>query len=228
MWDDGHFDASLEMMPASHPISFWLIEDSTPFRVSLARGLERAGAFVCAGAFASAEEALEAVAWGGLPQVVLIDVGLPGMDGIEALRQLRQRLPTAAMIILTVFEDEDKIMRAICAGAQGYLLKTSPVSEIAGAITDVLAGGSPMNSRIARRVLELFSRLVPPQKNYGLTAREKEILQLMVEGYIKKEIAVRVGLSVHTVNTHMRNIYEKLHVHTVNGAVAKALKERLV
>jgi CheY-like chemotaxis protein len=101
------------MMPASPPVTLWLIEDSTPFRVSLARGLERAGAFVCAGAFASAEEALEAVARGGRPQVVLIDVGLPGMDGIEAMGQLRQRLPAAAMIILTVFEDEEKIMRAI-------------------------------------------------------------------------------------------------------------------
>jgi len=99
---------------------------------------------------------------------------------------------------------------------------------VGAAIDDVLAGGSPMNSRIARRVLELFSRLVPQQKDYGLTAREKEILQQMVEGHIKKEIAARIGLSVHTVNTHMRNIYDKLQVNTVNGAVAKALKERLV
>ena len=109
-----------------------------------------------------------------------------------------------------------------------FVLKTAPVSEIAAAIDDVLGGGSPMNSRIARRVLELFSRLVPPRKDYGLTARETEILQQMVEGRIKKEIASHVGLSVHTVNTHMRNIYEKLQVNTVNGAVAKALRERLV
>jgi DNA-binding NarL/FixJ family response regulator len=102
------------------------------------------------------------------------------------------------------------------------------VSEIALAIDDVLEGGSPMNSRIARRVLELFSRLVPPGKDYGLTNREKEILQQLVEGRIKKEIAALVGLSVHTVNTHMRNIYDKLQVNTVNGAVAKALRERLV
>jgi DNA-binding NarL/FixJ family response regulator len=119
-------------------------------------------------------------------------------------------------------------MRAICAGAQGYLLKTAPVSEIATAIDDVLAGGSPMNSRIARRVLELFSRMVTVQKDYGLTSREKEILQQMVEGRIKKEIADRLNLSVHTVSTHMRRIYEKLQVNTVNGAVAKALRERLV
>ena len=138
---------------------------------------------------------------------MLLDVGLPGMDGIAAMSRLREKLPGTALIVLTVFEDEDKIMRAICAGAQGYLLKTAPVSEIAAAIDDVLTGGSPMNSRIARRVLEIFSRLVPQQKDYGLTAREKEILQQMVGGHIKKEIATRVGLSVHTVNTHMRNIY---------------------
>lgn len=215
-------------MPAPAPTAFWLIEDNAPFRSSLARGLERTGRFVCAGSFGSAEAAVGGVGSGLTPQVVLIDVGLPGMDGIEALKVLRQRLPGAALIILTVFEDEDKIIRAICAGAQGYLLKTSPVPEIAAAIGDVLAGGSPMNSRVARRVLEVFSRLMPQQKNYGLTAREKEILQFMVEGHIKKEIAARIGLSVHTVNTHMRNIYDKLQVNTVNGAVAKALRERLV
>jgi DNA-binding NarL/FixJ family response regulator len=210
------------------PAALWLIEDNATFRSTLARGLERTGRFVCSGSFSSAEAALAAAAQGEAPSAVLLDVGLPGMDGIEALPRLRERLPAAALIVLTVFEDEDKIMRAICSGAQGYLLKTAPVSEIAAAIDDVLGGGSPMNSRIARRVLELFSRLVPQQKNYGLTVREKEILQQMVEGRIKKEIASRVGLSVHTVNTHMRNIYDKLQVNTVNGAVAKALKERLV
>ena len=206
----------------------WLIEDNSTFRTSLARGLERTGRFDCTGSFASAEAAFIDLPVSEKPQAVLIDVGLPGMDGIEALGRLREKLPGTALIVLTVFEDEDKIMRAICAGAQGYLLKTAPVSEIAAAIDDVLTGGSPMNSRIARRVLEIFSRLVPQQKDYGLTSRDKEILHQMVEGHIKKEIATRVGLSVHTVNTHMRKIYEKLQVNTVNGAVAKALKERLV
>lgn len=210
------------------PAALWLIEDNGLFRATLARGLERTGRFVCTGSFRTAEAALAAAVPGAEPAAVLLDVGLPGMDGIEALPRLRERLPSSALIVLTVFEDEDKIMRAICSGAQGYLLKTAPVSEIAAAIDDVLGGGSPMNSRIARRVLELFSRLVPPRKDYGLTARETEILQQMVEGRIKKEIASHVGLSVHTVNTHMRNIYEKLQVNTVNGAVAKALRERLV
>ena len=215
-------------VPDAAPVSLWLIEDNDTFRTSLARGLERTGRYCCTGQWPSAESALAALRTGEAPAAVLLDVGLPGMDGIEALGQLRARLPRAALMVLTVFEDEDKIVRAICAGAQGYLLKTAPVSGIAAAIDDVLRGGSPMNSRIARRVLELFSRLVPPQKDYGLSPREKEILQFMVGGHIKKEIAARMTLSVHTVNTHMRNIYEKLQVNTVNGAVAKALKERLV
>jgi DNA-binding NarL/FixJ family response regulator len=213
--------------------TIWMVEDNATFRATLARGLERTGRFRCSGSFGSAEEALAeaAVCAGrdhGCPDAILLDVGLPGIDGIEALGRLRRAVPGVALIILTVFEDEDKIMRAICAGAQGYLLKTAPVSEIATAIDDVLAGGSPMNSRIARRVLELFSRMVTVQKDYGLTSREKEILQQMVEGRIKKEIADRLNLSVHTVSTHMRRIYEKLQVNTVNGAVAKALRERLV
>jgi DNA-binding NarL/FixJ family response regulator len=197
------------------PAELWLIEDNATFRTSLARGLERFGRFSCTGSFSSAEEALRQATAGPAPSAVLIDVGLPGMDGIEALGHLRRLMPDTALIMLTVFEDEEKIMRAICSGAQGYLLKTAPAGDVAAAIDDVLAGGSPMNSRIARRVLELFSRLVPQQKDYGLTPREKEI-------------AARIGLSVHTVNTHMRNIYDKLQVNTVNGAVAKALKERLI
>ena len=208
--------------------TLWLIEDNATFRTSLARGLERTGRFVCTGSFSSAENALREAPRGPAPSAVLIDVGLPGMDGIEALGHLRRMMPETALIVLTVFEDEEKIIRAICGGAQGYLLKTAPAGDVALAIDDVLAGGSPMNSRVARRVLEVFSRLVPQQKDYGLTTREKEILQQMVEGHIKKEIAARIGLSVHTVNTHMRNIYDKLQVNTVNGAVAKALKERLV
>jgi DNA-binding NarL/FixJ family response regulator len=212
------------------PVTFWLVEDNDSFRSSLARALEKTGDFRCAGSHSNCESAIAAAAGGEAeaPQVILLDVGLPGMDGIAGLRLLRGALPGTALLILTVFEDDDKVFRAICAGASGYLLKTAPVREIAAAIRDTLDGGSPMNSRIARRVLTMFSKLAPEQKDYGLTAREKEILQHMVAGCIKKEIADRMSLSVHTVNTHMRHIYGKLHVTTGTGAVAKALQERLV
>jgi DNA-binding NarL/FixJ family response regulator len=216
------------MTSVEKPISLWLVEDNDTFRSSLARALEKTGGFRCTGSYSSCENALASTKNTTPPQVILLDVGLPGMDGIAGLRLFREALPATALIILTVFEDDDKIFRAICAGASGYLLKTAPVRDIAAAIRDTLDGGSPMNSRIARRVLTMFSKLAPEQKDYGLTAREKEILQHMVAGCIKKEIADRMSLSVHTVNTHMRHIYEKLHVTTGTGAVAKALQERLL
>ncbi|HWB07292.1 MAG TPA: response regulator transcription factor [Verrucomicrobiales bacterium] len=212
----------------SEPITLWLVEDNDSFRRSLARALEKTGGFQCSGSFSNCENALAACRDRSAPQVILLDVGLPGMDGIAGLRLFRQSMPSTLLIILTVFEDDDKIFRAICAGASGYLLKTAPVRDIAAAIRDTLEGGSPMNSRVARRVLAMFSSFAPEQKDYGLTAREKEILQFMVAGHIKKEIADRMSLSVHTVNTHMRHIYEKLHVTTGTGAVAKALQERLL
>jgi DNA-binding NarL/FixJ family response regulator len=209
-------------------VDIWLIEDNAVFRRSVARTIEALTDFRCAGVFARSEDAIIALTQQPKPRVILLDVGLPGMDGITAIPQLRERAPEAAIIILTVFEDEDKIVRAISAGAAGYLLKTAPPEEITRAISEVLAGGAPMNGRIARRVLEMFSRLTPKQNDYGLTVREREILQHMVGGHIKKEIADKLSLSVHTVDTHLRNIYAKLEVNTRTGAVAKALKERIV
>ena len=147
---------------------------------------------------------------------------------ISQYRQVRKQAPQAAIIVLTVFEDEDKIFRAICAGASGYLLKTAPVEEIARAIRDALAGGASMNGRIARRVLDMFARFAPTRGDYGLTPRETQILESMVKGKTKKEIAALLDLSFHTVDTHLRNIYQKLEVNTRTGAVAKALKEKLV
>jgi len=129
--------------------------------------------------------------------------------------------------MLTVFDDHDKIFKAICAGASGYLLKTSPVEKIIESIREAQDGGAPMTPRVARSVLDMFSRSSPPHQDYGLTAREQKILELMTQGLIKKEIADQLTLSYHTVDTHLRNIYSKLHVHTRTGAVSKALKEKL-
>lgn len=206
----------------------WIIEDHTAFRRTLMRVLNAESGLQCARDFDSCEKALAALTHDEAPDLILLDVGLPGMGGLEGIRLIKERIPQTLVVILTVFEDDDKVFQAICAGAAGYLLKTSSASDITQAVRDALAGGSPMNLRIARRVLEMFSRLAPKQTDYGLSEREKEILQLMVTGLIKKEIADRLTLSVHTVDTYLRRIYEKLAVNTRTGAVAKALKEGLV
>ena len=212
----------------SESIAIWLIEDNATFRRAIMRALDQEEGFHCLGGFSSCEDALAALAHRPAPQVVLLDVGLPGMSGIDGIALLRQRAPQTAVIVLTVFEDEEKIFRAICAGASGYLLKTAPVEEIVRAIRDALAGGASMNGRIARRVLDMFARFAPARGDYGLTTRETQILEAMVRGKTKKEIAAELDLSFHTVDTHLRNIYQKLEVNTRTGAVAKALKEKLV
>jgi len=208
--------------------TIWIIEDHAAFRRTLIRVLNAEGDLQCTRDFDSCEKTLAALAQDDAPDLIIRDVGLPGMSGLEGIRLIKERSPKALVVILTVFEDDDKVFSAICAGAAGYLLKTSSAAEITQAVRDALAGGSPMTSRIARRVLDMFSKLAPKQSDYGLSDREKEILQLMVTGLIKKEIADRLTLSIHTVDTYLRRIYEKLEVNTRTGAVAKALKEGIV
>jgi len=214
------------MNAASVPV--WLIEDNATFRRAVARVLEQSGEIVCAGAFGRCEDALAALARGPAPKLILLDIGLPGMSGIDGIPLLRQKAPGALILVLTVFEDDEKIFRAICAGACGYLLKIAASEELVQSIREALAGGAPMNARIARRVLDMFARLAPPPGDYGLTPREKEILEATVQGRTKKEIAALLDLSFHTVDSHLRHIYQKLEVNTRTGAVAKALKEKLV
>lgn len=219
----------MKIPPEPDAISVWLIEDHADFRKMVAWQINQIENFRCSGQFGSCEEALAALAHGPKPQVVLCDIGLPGMDGIAGIREIKNRAPGTHVITLTVYDDHDKVFNAICAGASGYLLKNFSEEAIAGALREVLAGGAPMSPRVARMVLDMFSRqnVMPQRADYGLSAREKEILEWMVKGLIKKEIADRLGVSYHTVNNHLRSIYEKLHVHTRGGAVAKALKERL-
>jgi DNA-binding NarL/FixJ family response regulator len=162
------------------------------------------------------------------PAVILLDVGLPGMNGIEFLAKVREAAPETRAVILTAFEDEEKIFRAICTGASGYLLKTATSEEITGAIAEAVAGGAPMTPSIARRVLDMFSRMAPAKTDYGLNEREKMVLERMVSGLTKKEIAAVLDMNFHTVDAALRSIYSKLEVNTRTGAVAKALKEKLV
>ncbi len=207
----------------------WLIEDHADSRRVLARVLNRATTMECPFTAASCEEALAAMRTRPPPDVILLDVGLPGMSGIEGIPHLKAGAPQTHIIMLTVFDDQQKVFQAICAGASGYLLKTADEDAIAGAVQEVLQGGAPINPRIARLVLEMFaSRATPPAKDYGLSEREREVLEWMVKGLAKKEIADRLSLSYHTVDNHLRSIYSKLHVHTRSLAVAKAVSERLV
>jgi DNA-binding NarL/FixJ family response regulator len=191
--------------------------------------INQIGDLHCVRAFSTCEDALKALQQEPAPQVILCDVGLPGMNGIDGISAIKAIIPAAHIIMLTVHDDHHKVFGAICAGASGYLLKDASEETITAAIHEVMNGGSPMNPRVARLVLDRFAREnAAPRNSYGLSAREKQILELMVEGFIKKQIAERLGVSYHTVNNQLRSIYDKLHVHTRGGAVAKALKERLL
>lgn len=209
--------------------SIWLVEDNATYRRTVGRLIDRLPGFRCAQSFTCCEDALAAMAASdGSPEIILLDVGLPGMSGLEGIRHFKERAPGVHVIVLTVFDDREKIFNAICAGASGYLLKTATEERIAEALREVLNGGAPMTASIAQKVLERFSQLAGPKGEYGLTGREQEILELMVAGLIKKEIADRLSLSYHTVDSHLRNIYGKLQVHNRSEAVGKAVKERLV
>ncbi|MDB6110068.1 MAG: Two component transcriptional regulator, LuxR family [Pedosphaera sp.] len=214
---------------ATTKTTVWLIEDNADYRRMVAWQINQISGLDCVHTYSTCEQALAAIRTEPLPQVVLCDVGLPGMDGIAGISAIKALSPSTHVIMLTVHDDHHKVLGAICAGASGYLLKDSSEEAITAAIHEVLNGGAPMNGRVARLVLEAFARQnSTPHNNYGLSEREKEILQYMVKGMIKKEIADEMGLSYHTVNNYLRRIYDKLHVHTRGGAVAKTVEEKLL
>lgn len=209
-------------------IHLWIIEDHKTYGERLVRALNRLEGISCTQRFTACEDAFAALTTEPAPQVLLLDVGLPGMNGIEGITRLRQLAPNTAIVILTVFEEDDKIFRAICAGAAGYLLKTSNTEDIAAAIRSAAAGGSPINPHIARRVLEMFSKANVPQKDYGLTPRELDILKLLVSGSTIKDAAAQLGIGYYTADEYIRSVYVKLQVRSRGSAIAKAVKEGLV
>ena len=215
-------------MGVNEKINVWVVEDDAQYRAALVRVLDAQQSLRCAKSFSNAEEAIACFDTDDAPQVILMDIVLPGLTGIEAIRRIRPVSPSTAVLILTNYEENDKIFNAILAGASGYLLKTSPPDEILRSIHEALHGGAPLNGQIAKRVLDRFTELSIPKGSYGLTDREKKILKLMADGRIKKEIAEELMVSYHTVDTYTRNIYEKLQVHNQSSAVAIAVKNHLL
>src|ERR1700690_199379 len=202
-------------------IAVSIIEDDEPAREVLSDWIRNAQGFRCVGQYGSAERAL-AELQAQKPGVVLMDINLPGMSGIECVRQLKPQLPDTQFVMLTVYEDTDHIFDALAAGASGYLLKQTPRDELLTALKDVHAGGSPMTSNIARKVVQSFLRAAPQAgESVNLSPREREVLELLACGYLYKEIADNLGITVATVVTYIRRIYEKLHVRSRAQAVAK-------
>lgn len=174
------------------------------------------------------EETLDRIGT-ALPDIVLADIGLPGMNGIEGVKRLKELYPNLLIVMSTVYDDDERVFDAICAGACGYLLKKTPPAKLLESIREAVAGGAPMTPEVARRVIRLFRDVRPPDRsNYELTPHEIRLLKLFVEGHNYKTAAVELGVSVNTINFHVRNIYEKLQVHSRSEAVAKALVDRLV
>lgn len=205
-----------------------IVEDQRSTREGLALLLEGTPGFAPCGRFGSMEEALGEIEREP-PDVVLIDLGLPGMSGLEGIRVLRRRVPALAILVLTVHADDEHVFEAVCAGASGYLLKDTPPAILLDSVRDVWSGGAPMSPEVARRVLEMFQRIAPPrQEDYDLSPRELDLVRLLAEGHSYKTAAVRLGVSQHTIRFHIRNVYAKLHVHSKSEAVVKALRAGLV
>lgn len=200
-----------------------LIEDAAPFAEALQEYIRFSGSGVeCTGVFGTAEEALRVLPTDP-PDVAVVDINLPGMDGIDLVTRLKEVCPSVLCLILTTYEDSIPIFNALKAGACGYLLKRAPADEIVNAIVQTHGGGSPMSPQIARRVVSFFHAQTPAPGLEALSDREREVLQLLAEGSMYKEIASALGISMDTVRSHVRKIYEKLHVHSRMEAVRKYL-----
>jgi RNA polymerase sigma factor (sigma-70 family) len=205
------------------PITVSIVEDNEKLRGTLARVLNRADGFRCVSQYANAEDALKDLP-NVKPEVVLMDINLPGMNGVECVRQLKPLVPQTQVMMLTVYEDTENIFKALAAGANGYMLKRTSTEELIEAIHEVKRGGSPMTMHIARKVVQSFQRTAPTQPTENLSEREQQVLDLLSQGLIYKEIAEKLGISYETVHTYIRRIYEKLQVRTRTEAVAKFLR----
>lgn len=210
------------------PTQVAIIEDHYKFREALEFLLNHTPGYQCVGSFRSMEEALEKIKF-NIPDVALVDIGLPGMSGVEGVRILKERHPSVVLLMNTVYDDDERIFQALCAGASGYLLKKTPPARLIESLNEAIAGGAPMSPEVARRVLGLFREIRPPDhEDYQLTPHELRLLKLLTEGHSYKTAATELGVSVKTISFHLQKIYEKLQVHSKSEAVAKALRNRLV
>lgn len=206
------------------PIRVALVEDNAPLRKQLAQLINEAPGFDCVGAFPDAEAALAGLP-AAAPEVVLMDIQLSKMSGVECVARLKDRLPEVKVVMLTAYDDSETIFQALENGASGYLLKRTPPAELLRSIQDVQNGGAPMNSHIARLVVQSFHRRgSSPRPAENLTAREEEVLRLVAHGFINKEIADSLGISLETVRQHLKNCYAKLHVRTRTEAAMKVFR----
>jgi DNA-binding NarL/FixJ family response regulator len=215
--------------PASaNPIKVAIVEDQHEIREGLKFLIHTTDGYHCAGVFESMEDALQMLDH-QLPDIVLADIGLPGMSGIEGMGLIKERWPELVIIALTVYDDDDRIFDALCAGASGYLLKKTPPARLLECLKEAMNGGAPMSPEVASRVVSLFREIRPPREaDYQLTPHEVRLLKLLVEGHTYKTAAAELGSSVNTIGFHMRNIYRKLQVHSKSEAVVKAMRHRLI
>lgn len=205
-----------------------VIEDMREIREGLATLIKFTDGFECTGAYRSVEEALERIKH-NVPDVILSDIGLPGMSGIEGIRLLKERYPQLQILMLTVYEDDDRIFDALCAGASGYLLKRTPPTKLLENIREAMSGGAPMSPEIAGRVIKFFREFHNAERaDYDLTPHETRLLKLLVEGHNYTTAAQKLGVSYNTIKFHIRHIFDKLQVHSKSEAVIKALRDRLV
>ena len=205
-----------------------VVEDMRDIREGLATLINFTDGFTCTGAFRSMEDAIHRIRH-DVPDVLLSDIGLPGMNGIEGIKILKEKFPQMTVLMLTVYEDDERIFDALCAGASGYLLKRTSPAKILENIREAVSGGAPMSPEVANRVIRLFRDIRPPERvEYDLTPHETRLLKLLVEGHNYTTAAEELRVSYNTIKFHMRHIYEKLQVHSKSEAVAKALQNRLV
>lgn len=205
-----------------------IIEDLREVREGLSALINGTDGFKCVAAFGSVETALARIER-DKPDLILTDLGLPGMSGIEGIERFRKLFPEIPIIALTIYDNDEQIFDALCSGANGYLLKNTPPARLLEALQEASEGGAPMSPNIAARVVKLFREFRPPETaDYHLTPQETELLKLLIEGHHKKTAAREMNISFHTVSFHLKNIYDKLQVHSKTEAVAKALREKLV